>query len=397
MNLNNYNPDLCERCGKCLSACPRVDLSPDQAAIEIGLIAKGLPGSKVLGKCVSCFACNLACPNGLDPHGLIARAWSKKRTEQTMPLRVSVSLPHQQRPNVWTGIQKGFSKPERELFSSLDRDVSSEEIIYLGCNQLLNPYVALTPLFADTPIAAAPGVCCGEPYFRMGFLDLFERSAKGWLDHWEERAPSRMIVFCTACLNMFKNIYPAYLGRSPSFEIISVFEWLDEKIESGEIKISKPVEAKALIQDSCHSKILGREYRDLCRKLVKAAGVSIVEPDEGPGGSDCCGFAAAAAGFSPWPMYSMSTGRLRLAKQLGADYIATYCNGCALMLSMAKRLYPSPVRILPLIEALSTAAGHDVNSDYRRRAGQIIGATLAVAATKFIRPSDIKLSFPTGH
>lgn len=382
-----YDPKKCERCGRCLMSCPVLEYSESEAKKEIGRLHSGDLKSPVLKACISCFTCNQACPNGLNVNGLILSLWHKKRTLSTMPWQVRVTLPHQRPPNVWTDIQKRFRPEERALVSSMEDDVSGKDVLFLGCNQLLNPYIAISPLLRDLPIAAARGVCCGEPYFRMGFLDGFKLSANSWLEHWRDRAPARMVVMCTACLNMFKNIYPAYIGDRPPFEVVSVFEWLDEKIEAGAIELIRPLGIKVLVQDSCHSKILGKGYRDLCRKLMEAAGARIIEADEGPGGSRCCGFVGAAANFSPLPMYKLSTARFGIAKKAGADAIAAYCNGCVLMLSMAGRLYPFRVPVYHLIEMLTAAAGHETESLHPKRSREIILTSLGVAAKKLPRPS----------
>lgn len=386
----------CRRCGKCLEACPALNLDRERAAREIDRLRAGKSGGPVLRVCHSCFVCNLACPNGLDVHGLILRSWARTRKGLEIPWRVRLNLPEQKRPNVWTRVAGKYDEEERILLAGAEGDVRGKEILYLGCNQLLDPYIASSPILKELTVAASPGVCCGEPYYRMGFIDAFERMAARWLDHWSGRAPARMVAFCTPCLNMLKNVYPARIGRRPPFELVGLLDWIEEKVDRGEIELNHPVRITLMVQDSCHSRMLGGEYMERARRLMRAAGVELIEERPPPMGSGCCGFAAAAPTFSPLPMLRMGTQRLRQAGRMGAGGIAAYCNGCVLMLSMAGVFHPSPPPVYHLMDLIDMAAGNPRATDHRVRARVIIVAALKHAAAKALTPGKNSLDLDAG-
>ena len=373
-------------------ACPMLDLSEAEAVREVKRIHERDRQSPVLKKCISCFACAQACPEGLNLHDLVLSLWHERRPGLAVPWQARLFLPEQRPPNAWTAMQRYYSPVEREMHGRLLQEVRGREALYLGCNQLLNLGLFASPLFRSLPMVGAPGVCCGEPYFRMGFMEAFRASARRWLEHFRERAPSRLVVVCTPCLNMLKNVYPAYLQESPPFEVIGALEWLDERLNSGELPPPEPRKMKVMIQDSCHARVLGDDFLRRTRSLIKAAGLEIIGDESRH--SDCCGFAGAAARFNPLTMYGLAAGRLKEARKSGAEAVVTYCNGCLLMLSMAERLYPFRVEVRHLLDLLEPGPGGERTDFHRRRAGQIMTAAFrtAVMKTAGAKPNVLDLS-----
>jgi len=392
MELRPYDPKICELCGNCLLACPALSLSRKDAELEIYRLQQGDLTSPVTDACISCFACSAACPHQLDTHGLVLSLWHKKRREK-IPAHVRAALPQQVPPNPWSAVRRYFSPAEKEFYKKLDQDVTGKEILYLGCNQLLDPYLADSPLFQNLHPAAAAGICCGEPYYRMGFLESYEKSARAWLDHWKQRAPSRMVVFCTPCLNMIKNVYPNLPGQSPDFPVIGVFEWLCEKLEEGEIRPEKEIGRRLMVQHSCHARILGRQFMESVDPLFEKSGIKILKPASKEEEMACCGFAAAARRYNPLEMYRLGVKRLQSAERLSAEGIAAYCNGCLLMLTMAERLSASGLRSFHLVELLEKACGHDLYRPHQKRARQIMMAAARTAPAKIMVPPKNRLRF----
>ncbi len=388
MELKAYDPERCELCGTCLSQCPELHLTKDQAKEHVKRLHDGDLNSPVLKACVSCFACNQACPNGLNVHGLILSLWARKRPGTSLPSHVRAAMPSQAEPGVWTSLQRHFTPEEKSFYQKLEQDVSGKEVLYLGCNQILNPYIADSPLLADLTPAAAPGICCGEPLFRIGYMEAFERAAKKWLHHWKERNPSRMIVYCPAGMNMFRYVYPAYLGEQVPIELKSMVDWLSERIEAGRIDIKTPVNLKVTIQDSCHVRVMGQDLPQKARRIIRAAGAEVIEPQGLFGTSLCCGFAGVAPRYSPLNMLRLGGARLRDARRAGAQALATYCNGCLLMLSFAERLMPFNMDLFHMVELLEMASGIETEHLQRKRARQIMTTAMRLLPGKLLRPGS---------
>jgi len=358
--------DRCAVCGQCLYQCPQMDFTLLEAKAEKQKLLAGLPNN-VLSRCTSCFACQAVCPNDADPHGLILFRRNEKRPEA--PFFVRPGLPGYDGPNPWNEIKKYFTAEEKDFFASLSKPAKGKEVLFLGCNQLLNPFVAMSPMFADLPAVASPGICCGEPAFRLGLFERFEEQAAAWAKRWAQDPPSRMVFFCPAGLNMIRNVYPARLGIEIPFPVVSVFDWIEERLDS--FGPPKPLGTKVILHDSCHAKMLGEPFYDQIRRLFAWAGVEVIEMEKSRADSLCCGFASIGGRYNPLDMTAQAKGRLKEARDSGADALGVYCNGCGIMFSVVNRFGGGNVEMFHLVELLGLAMGHAPLRLHDRRAAEL--------------------------
>ena len=75
LRISGTDPKKCMKCGKCTATCPpsaEMDIRPHRFVknVEEGNI-EGLINSKMLWKCLSCFACVERCPRGVEPINLV--------------------------------------------------------------------------------------------------------------------------------------------------------------------------------------------------------------------------------------------------------------------------------------------------------------------------------------
>jgi len=73
--MSGVDAAKCMKCGKCSAACPsfsEIDIRPHRFVmmVEEGDI-EPLFSSDLLWKCLSCFACVLRCPRGVEPARLV--------------------------------------------------------------------------------------------------------------------------------------------------------------------------------------------------------------------------------------------------------------------------------------------------------------------------------------
>lgn len=374
--------ERCAVCGQCLVQCPQMDFSLAEAKAEKQKLLDGQP-SKVLSGCTACFACQAVCPNDADPLGLIL----SRRYEQhpKAPFYVRPALPGAAAPSPWSEIQRYFTGEEQAFVESLTAPAKGREVLFLGCNQLLNPFVAMSPMFADLPAVASPGICCGEPSLRLGLLDRFEAQATAWAEHWIADPPSRMVFFCPAGLNMIRNIYPERLGIQVPFPVISVFDWIEERLDT--FGPPKPLSKKVILHDSCHARMLGEAFYDQVRRLFAWAGVEVMEMKQSRAESLCCGLASIGGRYNPLDMTAQAGGRLKEAQESGAEALAVYCNGCEIMFTLANRFRRGKVDLFHLVELLGLAMGHAPMHRIHRRGGELL-----VAAVRALAKAGLKVS-----
>jgi Fe-S oxidoreductase len=357
--FHDFSFDACQECGRCLQQCPVMNL-PEQVAIEeIKRLKNGDATKHVLQKCTSCFACNFICPNGCNPAQLILRHWNEIYRDKGLPLRARYYDPNHA-PNFRTYVLDRLPADEKTLVRSWQRLDPCEEIFYPGCNVITVPYLTRTRLLEGMDIRGSLDMCCGETYYRMGLFDELQKVAKRLETWFNALGVKRMVIPCTAGRNMFTNVLPRF-GVKFDFEITHLLELLWQKVRSGALVFSHRINLTVAIQESCYAKMFGAEYMDLPRKLLKAAGCTVVEEALHGESALCCGI---AGGFSPHSGYhpldiTLSTIRaLRQAQKTGAEAIVTYCAGCMQMLSVGKIAWPLGGQpVYHLLEILQMAIG----------------------------------------
>jgi Fe-S oxidoreductase len=369
-----FDVSACKLCGKCLTECPALNYPEQKAKEEKQKLIHG-EKSEVLEKCKSCFSCDRFCPNSARPYGLILFRWFERYGKEGIPVRALGALPVEDK-NFLHYARKIYNSKEKAMVAEWQKnansDLSGQEVFFAGCNTQLFPYIFDSPILAGPKIFGEPGLCCGEVYYRMGLFDRVAELGKNLAERYKKIRPAKVITFCAAGYNMQKNILPKQFGVKIEPEIVYIADWLLQKAEKGELKFTRPLNRKVVLQESCHSKVLGDEFMEKPRKLLKLAGAEIVEMNPCRERQICCGVADGITHFNPLAMTSGGIRQWRLAKQSKADVFAAYCSTCYLMMKMSAKAYPSFLPSLHLLELLTYAAGHPVESLADKKAGKIM-------------------------
>ncbi len=354
--------DRCDFCGMCLHQCPVLSLPLETAQAEMkALVETGT--SRVLEKCTGCMACNSYCPAQANPHTLILSRWGERCRKEGLPQRASLVLPYQ-KPNVYTLMIEQLPEQERALVEQWrenwlhPKDSSTQ--IFAGCNLLLMPGMADSKIFSGVPIFGAPELCCGEPLYRMGYWDA-ERAVAKHIQSAFRRMPVHTMIFpCLACLHIFKHVYKAVFDVSFNFEMISMEEWILDRIDRGELSVT-PLNKRAVIHDNCWPKASGDFYFDRVRRLLERLGITVVEPKHTRENALCCGMCAPAAQFRLRDALRAAKARLREFEETDADMVIDYCGGCDWLFAVARRLLfsRSSKPIYHLLDVVRMASGEE--------------------------------------
>jgi len=387
-----FDLEHCRRCGKCLMECPALRYTEAKARAEKEKLIRGEP-SEVLERCKSCFSCERFCPYDCHPYYLILYRWFERYQVRGIPLRAAKSLPAE--PGGFMDYaRRSYKREEQKLVAewkaNANSDLSGREVIFAGCNAQVFPYLFESPLLSGVKVMGEPGLCCGEVYFRMGLFDRAVAHGRKVAERYAELKPARVIVFCLAGYNMQKNVLPRKFGIKFSPEIIYLGDWLLERVKSGAIKFTRPLKRKVVVQDSCHAKVLGDDFMDKPRELLRLAGAELLEMNPCRERQICCGVADGIAHFNPLAMTLGGIRQWRLAKKSGAELFAPYCATCYMMLKMAAKFYPSFIPCLHLLELLTYAAGHPVESLADKKAGSIMARTVLGSAGNLLSRKRIR-------
>ena len=253
-----FDPEKCNDCGLCFHQCPVMRLPLEEAKQEIQRLRNGQETATVLSKCESCFTCDYICPENAHPTSLILDRWQKDYERRGLPNRARYFMPLLA-PNFRTYVIDRLPEDERAMLRSWLDESPAEEIFYPGCNWITAPHLAKTSLLDGYRIRGSLAMCCGEMFFRMGLHDQLRQLARrlsAWLGRMGVR---RMVIPCTAGLNLFTNVLPRF-GFDYPLSVEHLLPILLRRIESGEIVLKRKLDWTVTVQDSCHAKEIGRAH-----------------------------------------------------------------------------------------------------------------------------------------
>jgi Fe-S oxidoreductase len=359
-----FDKSSCTICGKCFSNCPIIELSIEESIQEMERLIEGKRTEKLLQECQSCFTCNFYCPENARPASLILKRWNEQYKEEGLKKRGKYFITHYPHyPNFRSYVMEHLPEKTKQLvtkWASLE-PLKKDTLTYPGCNVITFAELTQVDFFQNLDIRGRLEYCCGETLFRTGYKDKLEQVATR-LDKWFNiLKPQHLLVLCTAGTNVFKNVLPHY-GLEYKFESIkSYIQYLWEKIDSGELNITQPLDMSITIQESCYAKMFGDEYMDLPRKILEAIGAEVIEIEACREDMRCCGIGggfSVDSSYNPLNIMSSSFQNLKDFRLTGADAICVYCAGCLATLSTAQRLYlRKRMDIYHIVELLQKAIG----------------------------------------
>ncbi|MBW1808896.1 MAG: (Fe-S)-binding protein [Deltaproteobacteria bacterium] len=367
--FDGFHAEKCVLCGQCLHQCPVMSLPIDLAREEVKRLSRGEKTKRALSKCTSCFACNLFCPEGANPAQRILDIWHEKSVHEGLPVRAKYFIPDSPL-NFRTYVLEKLPADEKALVESWEDESPCEEVFYPGCNVITVPYLTRTRLLDGVNIRGSLSLCCGETYYRTGQYEMVAKAAAR-LSAWAKKLRiKKMIVPCTAGMNMLQNVLPKF-GVHFDFEVSHMLPWLLARIESGEVKITNPLNQTVTIQESCYAKMFGDEFMDVPRRLLEKMGATVVEEELSRERALCCGIGGGfshASGYHPLDVTSATIRSLRQAGKTGARAVVVYCAGCLQMLSVGQIVYPNRLPIYHLLELLQIATGEKPERRNKKRA-----------------------------
>ncbi len=328
---------------------------------------------EVLDRCTGCMKCDAVCPQDAHPYSLILEHWWRRNKSSGVPKWITPFLLGYGEKDLLAELERFLPPDERTAVQSWAR-TRAEQVIFVGCNARITPYLFLSPIFRNAPpIYGERSACCGEIFYRLGMLEEAKKRAESLRRKFEERGIKRIICFCPSGNNMIQNVHPRTFGTDPGVEVIPMVSWLLEEIRKGKLKPS-PLRFKVTVQDNCHSSSLGRGFIEETREFLQELGLEIVEMEYSRLKAKCCGIGAFASRFSPLDVVKATASRVLEIQATGAQAVAAYCNGCYLVLSAAKLLNPALPPVYHFLELLELSLGLKPERRFRRRLRDLIAA-----------------------
>ena len=285
----------CANCGMCLQRCPVMKMDAQESRAEIARLIAGEDPERVLTECTFCFSCNHYCPQGLRPYNLIMERMTAKNRES------GKGIPHAVDYMITGKSESGFFYDQYRAAPDEDKAIldrwseappEAKDTLFIGCYGRTVPRGLEHSRVLEGLVKFGPrDACCGEIPHRFGDYESFIATLERTYAQLEVLRTERLVCYCGSCANYLGNVWPNYHGVELPFEVISLYEWLWEKYQAGELVIQNPVSKQIVISDSCYTSELGDRFYDALRGLHEAAGMSVVELANNRHDSLCCGFA----------------------------------------------------------------------------------------------------------
>jgi hypothetical protein len=255
------------------------------------------------------------------------------------------------------------------------RPQGHDTMIYAGCNLLLQPFLLDSPLYDGLPVFGSPDLCCGEPLYRMGCWDAAKTVAERLRGEFGRLGLKKMVVPCLAGYHLFRYVYPEVFHVPLDLEIVSLVEWIRDRLSRGEIPVS-PINKRAVIHDSCWPKASGERLFDATRDVLRRLGIAVVEPRHTRATALCCGMCAPAARFSLMDALRASRKRLSEFENCDADMVIVDCAGCNWLFAVVNKLSFTKMTkpVYDLLEVVRMGIGETPRHRTDQRAGQIVRA-----------------------
>jgi len=368
-----FDASCCRLCGTCLSHCPVLHYSQEQARAAKDRLNRALD-SPVLDRCTTCFSCTFYCPNNCHPYELILYRWYERYQQYGLPAIARMVIP-EDKLSIWSQLYPLLPEDEMgQIKTWRKRDVrQGKDILLTGCFTSFSPYLTATPVLSDLVVYGDERLwCSGGHIYQLGLLDIVEQAGLRVKRILEELQPRRIVTMMAAEHAMLKSILPQRFGIDTSVDVITLEQWLLERLQAGRLHLTKPLDRRITIHDNCFSKSEGDSLWQAARDVASACGADIVEMPHNRRDALCCGFGAAAGKFSLLDLIEHGSRRLKEAERSGADCLVVYCPACYFIFSVVRELYGSSLELYHIVELVEMAGGGRPLHRTRRRAFQII-------------------------
>jgi len=341
--------DKCVTCAVCQSVCPSFQLSGLERLSPRGrivLLRRLLAGDiepeqispDAFDFCTLCYACQTACPAGVETDLLFIAARKTLADANGIPRAKRVVFSTLEKPErvnlaVTAGsiaqkvvgrravnaLAGGMAVPPLR-FRPLLRELADviEPVgrrrarvgLFVGC---MANYVSNGPARASVEVLRRLGVevvipkrqvCCGAPAFNNGDFETARRLARRNLDIFREADVDAIISPDATCGGAFRHEYPELLSADKKYSAVAEeMAWLSVDWASFVLMQLDPTfpETKqppliVTVHDSCHLAHTAGTHGNVREVLQRLPGVTIVEMEESTG---CCGFGGSFSSIYP--------------------------------------------------------------------------------------------------
>ena len=308
--------DACTKCGRCHEACPaRVagyPLSPRDFILDLRLHNNDAQGCdtadkrligdvinpETLWSCRTCGACLEICPVGVEhPVKIVKMRRQLVEDDQLDPLlRTTLSTIAGSGNSFGEAARKRGSWTRELEFPVKDiRRHSADLLWFVGDQASFDPRGqevsrTVARIFkiarVDFGLLYDGEKTAGNDVRRIGEEGLFEALAEHNLAQMAEaKAFQRIVTTDPHSFNTLMNEYPEFGDITP---VLHYTELLRDLLESGRLKVTKPLGLKVTFHDPCHLGRFNKRY-EAPRRVLELIGCELIEMPRNRDNAFCCG------------------------------------------------------------------------------------------------------------
>jgi Fe-S oxidoreductase len=361
----------CLWCGRCHEVCPATTtgkpLSPKGVMVTLAERLKSgefddntlidQVTEDAIYACTTCIACMEVCPACINQPKTIIKFRQNLMMEQSrVPELMGKAINSlEQRGHPFFGTGSGQKDWCGDLEVPLFTKGHTEYLLWIGCSvayEERSQKIAQAMVRILEKAGVSYGIleefrCTGDPAKQLGNEYMFYELAQMNIEQFEELGVKKIITLCPHCYNSFTRHYPPLGGN---YEVIPHSVFIDHLISQMKVEIQNRMD-QICYHDPCY---LGRHNRffDEPRRVIKQVG-QIVEMPRCKDESFCCG----GGGGNYWAEEvgdRINHVRSKEALDTGANFIATACPFCLLMLTDGIKKYTDENKVMDIAELVDS-------------------------------------------
>jgi Fe-S oxidoreductase len=361
--------DHCSACGRCVEVCPTaepggVDRSDPRAVVtDVLAILRGAGDPKSAGArwaetCTGSGRCLRACDDGVNPRFMLAM------TRVTLNGAKAEADRHAAGQKAFHTMSQGVKVLSRlqlpgDLVARVTRSAHASEgpapdvVLYLGCNVMKTPHIALLCMDVLDRIGAryavfgGPANCCGVIQFRAGDTKTAGRISGNTIAGFAATGAAKVLTWCPTCnIQLGEVVMPT---TPAAFGLDHVVPYIAARIDRLRPHFVNRIEKRVALHE--HPGV-GGVTEGVLQILGAIPGLEIVDLARPRVGYMCNSLA-------PVPAYkrTLHAQELAAAAEAGVDALVGIYHACHRELCAHETTYP--FRIVNFLELVGDAMGVD--------------------------------------
>jgi len=359
--------DRCTRCAKCVEVCPTaipagIDITePNQIVGDVLEILRGGGDAKSRGArwanaCTGSGRCLSVCNDGVNPRFMLAATRLRLNERQTVQVKRATGRSGFKKMSTAVKILSRLQLPP-DLLDGFTRASTTASgpppdiVMYLGCNVLKTPHIALLclevldRLGARYKVFAGPAHCCGVIQYRAGDTRTSGQMGGNTVAGFAGTGAPRVLTWCPTCnIQLSEIVMPS---TNATFNLEHVVTYIAARIDALRPHFIHPIQKRIALHE--HPGVAG-VTEGAVKILTAIPGIELVDLEQPRVGYMCNSLA-------PVPAYKreLHARELDAARAAGIDYLVGIYHACHRELCAHE--INSPFKIVNFLELVGEAMG----------------------------------------